>query len=265
MNMKPKIFIDAGHGGSDTGAVNGNLIERDINLVMAVEVEKVLISYGARTMMSRRTNDKAVSISDRTKMANVWGADLFFSLHNNGGGGDGSEAIHSIHSEKGNELGQFVCDYIKEAIGQNVRRVFERESEKRKGTDYFGVLRLTDMLSLIFEGFFLDNLKDREIADTVEEQKLFGRAIGMALVEFFGLDKEQQEKPLRWDEQMGVDAIDSLASIFEGNKDLQDLLSNPEDWKQKLLAGEPIPAWLFWHMHRRMAESILALQESNNA
>ena len=34
----PKIFIDAGHGGKDPGAVNGDIYEKDIALQIALKL-----------------------------------------------------------------------------------------------------------------------------------------------------------------------------------------------------------------------------------
>ncbi len=40
----PKIFIDAGHGGKDSGATNGNIFEKDIALKIILKLNKILKS-----------------------------------------------------------------------------------------------------------------------------------------------------------------------------------------------------------------------------
>ena len=77
-----KIFIDAGHGGKDSGAVNGKIFEKDIALNIALKVEKMLKACGIETVMSRIT-DIFVTLQDRAKLANNSNADLFVSIHVN--------------------------------------------------------------------------------------------------------------------------------------------------------------------------------------
>src|SRR5690625_2721240 len=85
-----KIYIDPGHGGSDPGAVANGLREKDLTLKIAKHIRDYLKGYNCKIKMSR-TNDKTVGLSERTKMANNWGADFFLSVHINAGGGTGYE------------------------------------------------------------------------------------------------------------------------------------------------------------------------------
>lgn len=86
-----KVFIDAGHGGSDPGAVGNGLKEKDITLILAKRVETLLKDFqNVQTKMSR-TDDTYPSLSERTNDANSWGADYFMSFHINAGGGNGYE------------------------------------------------------------------------------------------------------------------------------------------------------------------------------
>ena len=52
----PKIFIDAGHGGKDPGAVNGDIYEKDIALQIALKLNNALKNNGFETSMSRSTD-----------------------------------------------------------------------------------------------------------------------------------------------------------------------------------------------------------------
>src|SRR5690606_13418747 len=85
-----KVFIDPGHGGSDSGAVGNGLKEKDLTLAIAKECEKVLKSeYEGVTVKMSRTGDTYPTLSARTNAANSWNADLFISIHINAGGGTG--------------------------------------------------------------------------------------------------------------------------------------------------------------------------------
>jgi len=79
------IVIDPGHGGEDPGAVGRRrTLEKDIVLALARKLQKALDESGeARAFLTRR-GDYFVSLEDRIKIAQEYGADLFISLHTNG-------------------------------------------------------------------------------------------------------------------------------------------------------------------------------------
>lgn len=52
-----KVFIGVGHGGKDPGAVAGGLQEKDINLVMALEMAKILTRHGVEVALSRTADE----------------------------------------------------------------------------------------------------------------------------------------------------------------------------------------------------------------
>ena len=77
------IAVDAGHGGRDTGAIGGKgLREKDATLAIARKVAARLNSLGFKVVMTRET-DAYVALSERTRIANDAGADLFVSIHCN--------------------------------------------------------------------------------------------------------------------------------------------------------------------------------------
>lgn len=81
---KKRIVIDAGHGGKDPGATGrGGTREKDINLLAALELSKLLKSEGTFEVMLTRDNDTFVPLAERSRKANDFGADLFISLHCN--------------------------------------------------------------------------------------------------------------------------------------------------------------------------------------
>jgi N-acetylmuramoyl-L-alanine amidase len=77
------IFIDAGHGGIDSGAVGyKNLQEKNIVLKVAKLTAKELRKRGYKVKMSRN-KDIFIKLKKRTQMANKVDADLFISIHAN--------------------------------------------------------------------------------------------------------------------------------------------------------------------------------------
>ena len=104
----PYVAVDAGHGGADTGAVGGLpagtvtgltprvddqgrtvLYEKDVNLDIAVRLQAVLTSLGARTLMTRTTDlgggDRSwptvrADLKARTDIANEARVDVFVAV-----------------------------------------------------------------------------------------------------------------------------------------------------------------------------------------
>ena len=77
------LVIDAGHGGSDTGALSPHRIEeKDANLRMAKAVRDELVRRCYRVVMTRE-DDTAMALYDRPKVAHGCNADAFVSIHHN--------------------------------------------------------------------------------------------------------------------------------------------------------------------------------------
>ena len=176
-----KVYIGVGHGGSDSGAVK-YLVEKDINLKMALACRDYLKAAGVDVKISR-TTDKDSSIAEKVTAANSWGADLAIDIHNNAGGGDGAEVYHSIVGGTGKRLADNILNEF-EKIGQNVRGA---KTKHENGTDYFGFIRLTDMPAVITEVVFVDNAADAAQADTEAECKAFGIAIAKGVLRTLGI------------------------------------------------------------------------------
>ncbi|MBV8087093.1 MAG: N-acetylmuramoyl-L-alanine amidase [Chloroflexi bacterium] len=92
----PVVALDPGHGGPDGGATENGLVERDLNLAIALDLQQQLRDAGIAVVMTRTTASAAdpnyVSASRtesrndlqaRVDIANTANADLFISIHNN--------------------------------------------------------------------------------------------------------------------------------------------------------------------------------------
>lgn len=104
LNVK-KIVIDAGHGGTDPGAIGKTgLREKDVNLDIVKRLAKLFKDSGVEVVMTRST-DTFISLERRVEIANNARADLFISIHSNANrvrGLNGLE-VYYITSE-GNDL-----------------------------------------------------------------------------------------------------------------------------------------------------------------
>lgn len=171
-----KVFLSAGHGGSDPGAVGNGLKEKDINLQTLLSCKEILEAHGVEVVASR-TKDENDPVGQEVKEADASKADIAVSFHVNAGGGDGFEAFYHTSSAKGKKLAQLGEKYVK-AMGQNSRGI--------KSGDHLYFVRETDMTAVLFESFFIDS-KDKAIGDTLAEQKAFGVAYAKAILEYLGI------------------------------------------------------------------------------
>lgn len=80
--MAYKIVLDAGHGGTDPGAVYNGRNEKDDNLALAQAVGKILEDNGVDVVYTR-TEDIYQTPFEKARIANQSGADYFISFHRN--------------------------------------------------------------------------------------------------------------------------------------------------------------------------------------
>ncbi|MBY5971945.1 N-acetylmuramoyl-L-alanine amidase [Ferrimonas balearica] len=75
-----RILLDPGHGGIDPGAERAGVVEADLMLTFARELQEALVRSGAEVYLTRE-DDSFVSLEGRVAMAHALEADLFLSLH----------------------------------------------------------------------------------------------------------------------------------------------------------------------------------------
>ena len=174
----PKVFLSAGHGGKDPGAVAYGLKEKNINLNILLACIDELKRHGV-TVVTSRTKDEDDPVNEEVKEANASKADIAVSFHTNAGKGDGSETYYYSTSSKGKRLAE-LCEKHTKAIGQNSRGI--------KTGDKLRFVNGTDMTAVLCECAFVDNNTDNNIIDTTAEQKKFGVAYAKAILEYFGIE-----------------------------------------------------------------------------
>ena len=173
--MMKRIYGDAGHGGSDPGAV-GYVVERDVNIKVIKAFKTHLEENYSCMVYMDITDDSTANIAKR---ANKWMADLFVSVHFNAfkpEKGDGYEAL--VYSVKSQKLGQCFEKHVK-AAGQNSRGVKYRPD--------LNVLKMTKMPAILNEIAFVDTRKDIKDWDEDHELKKMGIALAEAAAEWLDL------------------------------------------------------------------------------
>ena len=148
-----KVFVDAGHGGSDPGALGFGYRESDINLQIAKKVEAKLKDKGIDVKMTR-TTDTYYSLSERAKMANDYAADAFISIHQNSAdveSGNGVETYYNRNREEDKPLSNDIQ-----------KNIIKQTSAKDRGVKNAGfvVLKETNMTAALAECGFISNKEE---------------------------------------------------------------------------------------------------------
>lgn len=189
--MAKKVFISAGHGGSDSGAVGNGFKEKDLNLSIALACRDYLTANGVEVKMSR-IKDEDDCTNQEVAESNAFNPDVAVSIHNNAGGGDGAEVYSSVVGGVSKTLADnILAEVVK--IGQNSRGV--KQKKGNNGSDYFGFIRMTKAPAVIVECAFVDNATDIQIIATEIKRKHMGTAIAKGILKTLGIS-EAAAKPV---------------------------------------------------------------------
>ncbi|QHS21820.1 N-acetylmuramoyl-L-alanine amidase [Virgibacillus sp. MSP4-1] len=183
-----KLYLDPGHGGSDPGAQGNGLDEKHIVLDIARRIRNILTEeYENVNIRMSRTDDRTVSLNQRTNDANEWGADYFLSIHCNAFNGSAygyEDYIHSSLSDSG-QTAQYQ-DIMHEEITK-VNQLRDRGQKKAN----FHVLRETTMSALLTENGFIDNENDANLLRDPSYRQSVARGHVNGLVRAFNLEPKQ--------------------------------------------------------------------------
>lgn len=163
-SMPPLVVIDPGHGGSEPGAGSGSINEKEITLAISLEVEKILNEKNIDNILTR-SNDTAVSLEDRAKLANEKKSTLFISIHNNSFTDPASHGVlttYNPYSPIGKSNAEIMQSKLK-TLGMYNRKIVPRPN--------LYVLRHTKMPSLLLEIGFISNKNDLKLLTSSDFQK----------------------------------------------------------------------------------------------
>lgn len=175
-----KIYVDPGHGGSDSGACWGGRCEDAWTLGAGLKLRDILVNQGASVRMSR-TTDTYVSPGARASDANAWGAHRFVSIHLNscgGCGGTGTEVL--VCGSNSNTLN--LASKIRSEITSHLS-LRDRGTKQRCDLT---VLSQTNMPANLAEVAFIDNNNDWAKIDTSSEQQVAACSIAHAISLHYG-------------------------------------------------------------------------------
>lgn len=123
-----KVAIDAGHGGKDSGAMFRGVMEKDITLNIALELQRLSQYANSLEVFMTRTSDQTVFLSDRTNAIRRWGADLVLSIHCNA---DPDSDLAGMPEARGEEVyynpGSIKGKHLAECVGWGLQQEFPAE------------------------------------------------------------------------------------------------------------------------------------------
>ncbi|UQZ94462.1 N-acetylmuramoyl-L-alanine amidase [Bacillus safensis] len=174
------IFIDPGHGAQDAGAIGNGLLEKNINLEVALKLQSRLHQAGALTVMSR-TSDTFDSLQTRVSKGAQASADIFISIHanaNDNSRANGTEAYYDTTYAAANsiKLAQKVQPRMVSALGTRDRGV------KTAG---FYVIKYSKMPSILLETGFVTSPIDASILKSSAAKDRLASGIATGVSNYF--------------------------------------------------------------------------------
>lgn len=158
------IYLDAGHGGVDSGATYGKILEKDINLILVKKIEKELVSRGAIVYLTRdgdydladTTNGRKRSdLGNRAWLINKSNCNMYISIHLNYIGNSKWQGLQIFYNNK-NKLNEEIARMMTEYLEENMSNV----RDYKYANNYY-MYRLISKPGILIEMGFLSNPNDR--------------------------------------------------------------------------------------------------------
>lgn len=183
------IYIDAGHGGKDPGALYNGVYEKDINLAIASKLEKLLYEEGAIVYMTRygdydlsaniNNNRKRSDLSRRSKLINESDCDMYVSIHLNAevtGAWHGAQAFYDDINPKNEKIADIMQKEFKSKL--NSKRKYKKISDVY-------LHRKTNRPGVLVEVGFLSNSNDRYLLKQNSYQMKIAETLKSGIEKYF--------------------------------------------------------------------------------
>ena len=239
--MNTKVIVDAGHGGNDPGAVNGNIKEKDLTLQAAKYIDRRLKELGINSVLTR-DDDEYLPREDRIRRINSLANNqpaILISNHINAGGGEGAEIVYALRNDS--TLADITLQNIGE-VGQIKRKVYQRRLPENPNLDYYYILRESGQNTepILIEYGFIDNIKDQnKLLNYLDN---YAEAVVKAIAEYTNTPYLEPNTSEQYIVQRG-DTLYSISKKFNVSinklKELNNLESNTILPGQKLIIKEP--------------------------
>ena len=203
--MAKLICIDAGHGGSDSGAVGNEIYEKDITLKTSLIIGKMLQKQGFKVIYTR-TTDKYISLGERCRIANESLSDLFISIHVNSATNTSAKGTETLCYSK-NKLAELLQKHLIKNLNTKDRGIKERK-------DLY-VLNGTKMLANLIEIAFLSNYEDSKLLKQTLFLEEVGKAVTLSVCEYYGINYKENPEDIIMQKNIDV-VVNGKKGVING-------------------------------------------------
>ena len=146
------IYLDAGHGGADSGAISNTFLEKDMNLLLVNKLATELISRGAMVFLTRdgdydlsesTINRKRNDLYQRAKLINNSGCDMYISMHMNSSPSSKWNGIQVFYSNVVSD-NKKIAEVVTKSLSENMKNV--REYKKENGYYMYSKIKVPGIL-----------------------------------------------------------------------------------------------------------------------
>lgn len=196
------IVLDPGHGGIDGGTSYGDILEKNINLIIGLKLKEELTKKGATVIMTREIDDSLddhianggsrhrEDLNARVNIVNENNADIFVSLHVNSTKNNkriGPIVFYNEGDEESIKLAEYIQDYLNSLSAYN--KVDINVKHSITSGNYF-TLKNISIPGVIVEMGFISNEVDREHLINDEHQDEIIKKIARSIVDYFNEERE---------------------------------------------------------------------------
>ena len=181
--QKLKIAIDAGHGGTNTGAAGNTsgIAEKTYTLIFANALQKYLKSKGVKNVIMTRTTDTTIGNTDRVLWLQKQQPDLLISLHLNSSDDTSVNGSGTFYKHIG--FRTLSIALLKEMLAGKMNEY------GNVGNFNFLLNQPTDFPSTLLEIAFLSNVQDEKKIRSTKFQSLTATKVYAGIVDFLNQSK----------------------------------------------------------------------------
>jgi N-acetylmuramoyl-L-alanine amidase len=179
-----KVVLDAGHGGTDSGAVNTKygLTEKEQTLDVANRLKTLLERDGCTVYMTRTLDSQTLSNNDRYTYANTTDANVLVSIHMNGSTNPSTDYTTTLFGKwrKDKELANTIFGSLSTLPPANTTGTI---ATRKPYSFASGVLLKSNMPATIVETVFITNNVEGELLsdDTGARQQQIAQALRVGI------------------------------------------------------------------------------------
>lgn len=183
------IYLDAGHGGKDSGAVSNQFLEKDMNLILVKKLEQKLGSKGAIVYLTRDGDydlapknyavRKRPDLTKRAQLINNAKSDMYISIHLNSDTNPAWKGLQIFYTTK-NKENEEIAKVMYNTLKNNISNI----KENKKDNSYFMYKQITRP-GILIEAGFISNPNDNYLLRQESYQDKLTELIAKGVENYF--------------------------------------------------------------------------------